>query len=79
MRTGSFLKRSVMGNNKGFIASIDVGTTNCKTIVYNIRIKINFIKAKKDFSTQDPLFKEVVESHIILKGVEDFIDKIWLQ
>ena len=25
-----------MGNNKSYIASIDVGTTNCKTIVYNI-------------------------------------------
>jgi sugar (pentulose or hexulose) kinase len=36
MRTGSFIKRFVMGNNKSFIASIDVGTTNCKTIVYNI-------------------------------------------
>jgi sugar (pentulose or hexulose) kinase len=36
MRKGHSINPSIMGNDKNFIASIDVGTTNCKTIVYNI-------------------------------------------
>ncbi len=35
-------------------------------------IKINPIKIKRNFSKEDPLIKEVVENHIILKGLEEF-------
>lgn len=41
-------------------------------------IKINTVRVKKEkFNINDHLIKEVIKSHIILKGVEEFIGLIW--
>ena len=41
-------------------------------------IKINVIKSAKDkFKSNDLFLKEVISNHILLKGVEEFIDLIW--
>ena len=43
---------------------------------YNL--KINIVKStKKKFNKSDTFISEVVKNHIILKGVEEFIDLIW--
>jgi predicted nucleotidyltransferase/DNA-binding HxlR family transcriptional regulator len=44
--------------------------------IYNI--KINIIKSnKKRFNKNEHIIREIIKSHIILKGVEDFIELIW--
>lgn len=44
--------------------------------IYNI--KINIIKSvMKKFNKQDIFIKEIIKNHIILKGVEEFIELIW--
>ncbi len=44
--------------------------------LYNL--KINIIKIdKKKFSKEDILIKEIIKNHVILKGVEGFIELIW--
>jgi len=44
--------------------------------IYNI--KINLIKSNKEkFNKQDNFVKEIIKNHIILKGLEDFIELIW--
>ena len=44
--------------------------------LYNI--KINIIKTNKDkFSKKEHIIKEIIKNHIILKGVESFIELIW--
>ena len=44
--------------------------------IYNI--KINVVKSSKDkFNKNEPLIKEIIKNHIILKGVEEFINLIW--
>ncbi|MBW6442594.1 nucleotidyltransferase domain-containing protein [Patescibacteria group bacterium] len=41
-------------------------------------IKINLIKLNKDkFNKEDIFIKEVIKNHIILEGVEKFIELIW--
>ncbi|MFH1308267.1 MAG: helix-turn-helix domain-containing protein [archaeon] len=41
-------------------------------------IKINLVKSGKDkFNKEDIFIKEVMKNHIVLKGVEEFIDLIW--
>lgn len=43
---------------------------------YNL--KINIVKSNKNkFNKEDTFIKEVIKNHIILKGVEEFIDLIW--
>ena len=43
---------------------------------YNL--KINVIKSTKDkFNKSDIFINEVIKNHIILKGVEEFLDLIW--
>ena len=40
--------------------------------------KINIIKLKKDKVKSNDLFiNEIIKNHIILKGIEDFIDILW--
>lgn len=44
--------------------------------LYNI--EINLIKTSKDkFDKNENIIKEIIKSHIILKGVEEFIEIIW--
>ncbi len=44
--------------------------------LYNI--KINIVKSTKSkFNTKETIVKEIIKNHIILKGVEDFIELIW--
>ena len=44
--------------------------------IYNI--KINIVKSsKKRFNKEDIFIKEVIRNHIVLKGVEDFVELIW--
>jgi len=40
------------------------------------KIKINTLKSKK-FDKSNHLIKEIIKNHIILKGVEEFVDLIW--
>lgn len=43
---------------------------------YNL--KLNIVKSTKEkFNKSDIFIKEVLKNHIILKGVEDFIELIW--
>jgi len=42
------------------------------------RIRINVIKSSREkFNKEDVFIKEVIKNHIILKGVEEFIELIW--
>ncbi len=44
--------------------------------IYNI--KINVVKSKKEkFDKKEYIIKEIIKNHIMLKGLEDFIDLIW--
>jgi len=44
--------------------------------LYNI--KINVIKSNKQkFNKEEHIIQEIIKNHIILKGVEEFIDLIW--
>ena len=44
--------------------------------LYNI--KINIIKSNKQkFDKNQPIIKEIIKNHVILKGFENFIDLIW--
>jgi predicted nucleotidyltransferase len=41
-------------------------------------LKINIVRSNKDkFNKEDVFIKEVIKNHIILKGVEEFIDLTW--
>jgi predicted transcriptional regulator len=41
-------------------------------------IKINIIKSERSkFNSKEPLIKEILKSHIILKGLEEFIELAW--
>jgi len=43
------------------------------------KIKINLVKSNKDKIDKEDIFiKEIIKNHIIIKGVEEFIDLIWL-
>ncbi len=43
---------------------------------YNI--KINIIKSEKSkFNRDEPFIKEIIKNHVILKGIEEFIELIW--
>ena len=43
---------------------------------YNV--KINIVKSNKNkFNKKEHIIKEIIKNHIILKGVEDFIELIW--
>ncbi|MEK6925940.1 MAG: helix-turn-helix domain-containing protein [Nanoarchaeota archaeon] len=42
------------------------------------KIKINIVKIdKKKVNKKDVLIKEIIKNHIVLKGVEEFIELIW--
>jgi len=44
--------------------------------IYNL--KINVIKSsRKKFNKSEHIIKEIIKNHIILKGIEDFIQLIW--
>lgn len=41
------------------------------------KIKINIIKSSREkFNKEEPLIKEVIKNHVILKGMEEFIELI---
>ena len=53
---------------------------NTKELEKSFGIDVNIIKTKKDkFDKNEPFIKEIMENHIILKGVEEFVDLIWQQ
>lgn len=57
----------IMGKNKDF-----------KDLEQLYNIKINVVKInKKMFNKNDILIKEIIKNHIVLKGIEEFIDLIW--
>ena len=42
------------------------------------KIKINAVKSSKEKINKEDIFmKEIIKNHIIIKGVEEFIDLIW--
>jgi len=44
--------------------------------IYNL--KINIVKSnKKKFNKNDHIIKEIIKNHILLKGIEDFVQLIW--
>jgi predicted nucleotidyltransferase len=44
--------------------------------MYNV--KLNIVKSTKDkFKLNDPFVKEIVQNHVIIKGVEEYIDLTW--
>jgi len=43
--------------------------------LYNI--KINVVKGRENINKQDVFVKEIIKNHIILKGVEEFVELIW--
>jgi predicted nucleotidyltransferase len=44
--------------------------------MYNI--KINIVKSTKDkFKINEPFVKEIIQNHIIIKGIEEYIELIW--
>jgi predicted nucleotidyltransferase len=44
--------------------------------LYNI--KINIVKSNKNkFDKKEHIIKEIIKNHIILKGIEDFVELIW--
>ncbi|MFH1365002.1 MAG: nucleotidyltransferase domain-containing protein [archaeon] len=52
--------------------------TDIKDLEEIYKIKINVIKSKlENINKQDIFIKEVINNHIILKGVEEFIELIW--
>ena len=41
-------------------------------------IEINLVNMdKKKFNLEEPFIKEIMENHVVLKGVEEFIDLTW--
>ena len=54
----------------------DIGQAHDLEDLYNI--KINIIKSTKDkFNKQEPIIREIINNHIILKGTEEFIELTW--
>ncbi len=44
--------------------------------IYNV--KINIVKSNKNkFDKKEHIIKEIIKNHIILKGVEGFVELIW--
>jgi len=44
--------------------------------IYNL--KINVIKSNRDkFDKNEHITKEIIKNHIVLKGIENFVDLIW--
>lgn len=43
--------------------------------LYNI--KINIVKSGKGFDRNEHFVREIIKNHIVLKGVEDFVELIW--
>ena len=42
------------------------------------RIKINTVKSTKGkFDKGNNFIKEIIKNHIVLKGVEDFVEMLW--
>ncbi len=53
------------------------GIENVRKLEDSFGIDLNIVKIKKDkFNKNEPFIKEVMENHIILKGVEEFIGLI---
>ncbi len=53
---------------------------NIKELEDSFGIDINAVKIKKDKFDENELFvKEVMENHVVLKGVEELVDLIWQQ
>ena len=54
------------------------GMKNVEDLEDRYNIKINVVKSTKEkFNKSDIFIKEVLNNHIILKGVEDFIELTW--
>ena len=44
--------------------------------IYNL--KINILKSNKNkFNMNEHIVKEIIKNHVVLKGIEDFVDLIW--
>jgi len=54
------------------------GDISIEDLETSYNIKINIIKSsKKGFNKNEHIIKEIIKNHIILMGVEDFVDLIW--
>lgn len=59
------------------ILNID-GSLDIEDIKDKYKVKINPVKIElKKFNKEEVFIKEIIKNHIILKGVEDFVDLIW--
>lgn len=53
-------------------------TKGISSLEEDFGIEINLIESNKNkFNLKEPLIKEIMENHIILKGVEDFVELVW--
>jgi len=59
------------------ILNID-GSLDIEDIKDRFKVKINPVKIDlKKFNKEEVFIKEIIKNHVILKGVEDFVDLIW--
>ncbi|MEK6914413.1 MAG: nucleotidyltransferase domain-containing protein [Nanoarchaeota archaeon] len=67
-------------NEKSDLDLLVIGKNeNVKDLERLYNIKINVVKIEKNkFNKEDILIKEIVKNHVLLKGVEEFTELIWL-
>jgi len=72
---------NLTSNEKSDLDILTLGKLNeVEDLEEKYKIKINLIKSSKDkFNKSDVFIREIIKNHIILKGVEEFIDLTWQQ
>ena len=58
-----------------FLIGACSGVEDLETL-YNLKINI-IVSKKKKFNKNEHFIKEIVKNHIILKGVEEFVELLW--
>jgi len=74
---GSYAK--LTANKSSDLDLFLIGTmSSIRDLEETFDVKINVVKStKRKFNPKENLIKEIMGSHIILKGVEEFIELIW--
>jgi predicted nucleotidyltransferase len=53
-------------------------SSSIENLEKTFNIEINLIKSSKNkFNKDEPFIKEVIKNHIVLKGVDEFVNLIW--
>jgi predicted nucleotidyltransferase len=67
------------GNKDSDLDVFVIGTVGEVEDLENLyKIKINIVKSSKEkVNKQDVFVKEIIKNHIIIKGVEEFVELIW--